>query len=224
MNSNRRDVFSSALTIPSRRDVLRALCGIGLGSLRLADVTLARKKRRKTHKKSKPVSPTGPTVTCTPKCGRKQCGQDGCGGSCGECAADQVCATGTCCTPAGPEVTCKTECGYPEGCPQRCGIVPDRNCHRPVADCGTCPSGQQCLSNGACAIDCAIDNDCPFGQQCLCRASAEGPKHCGSYHDCRVYTQVCTTLADCRPGWYCQVTTCGPGGSNENRCVPLCAA
>jgi hypothetical protein len=223
MNPNSRDVFLRALTVPSRRDVLLALCGmgLGLGSLRLPDATEAKKKRRR---KKRPTEASAPTAICTPKCSRKQCGNDGCGGSCGSCATDQVCATGTCCTPAGPEVTCTTECGYSEGCPRRCGMVPDRNCHRPVADCGTCASGQQCLSNGVCAIDCAIDEDCPFGRQCLCLASAEGPKRCSVYSTCSVETQVCTTLADCRPGWHCQVTNCGPGGSTENRCVRLCAA
>jgi hypothetical protein len=207
--------------LPSRRDILRGIVGtgIGLGALRHPNAAAAKKKRRKKKKPPPSLSPTSPAATCAPKCGRKQCGQDGCGGSCGECAADQVCATGTCCTPAGPEVSCTTECGFSEGCPRHCGMVPDRNCHRPVADC-TCPSGQQCLSNGACAIDCAISNDCPLG--CFCQASAEGPKRCSNFANCNHPRQACTTVADCPPGWYCQVTTCGPSGSNENRCVLLC--
>ena len=33
---------------------------------------------------------------CTPNCGGKECGRDGCGGSCGSCAGDEICADGDC--------------------------------------------------------------------------------------------------------------------------------
>lgn len=33
-------------------------------------------------------------ATCAPRCQGKQCGDDGCGGSCGTCAANQICANG----------------------------------------------------------------------------------------------------------------------------------
>jgi len=39
---------------------------------------------------------------CTPSCSGKQCGTDGCGGSCGACPAGQMCsATGQCSSPSG---------------------------------------------------------------------------------------------------------------------------
>jgi len=33
---------------------------------------------------------------CTPQCGRRECGDDGCGGVCGTCATDQDCQDGRC--------------------------------------------------------------------------------------------------------------------------------
>lgn len=56
----------------------------------------------------------GPGGNCTPACGGRACGDDGCGGSCGSCATGQVCtlSTGQCestapqsefCPPTGTE-------------------------------------------------------------------------------------------------------------------------
>ena len=42
---------------------------------------------------------------CVPVCGEKVCGDDGCGGSCGECEEGQTC---------GPDGTCYAECVEPE--------------------------------------------------------------------------------------------------------------
>jgi len=50
---------------------------------------------------------------CVPSCEGLECGDDGCGGSCGECAQDMVCVDGGCALP--PEPTCqvsgKVNCG-----------------------------------------------------------------------------------------------------------------
>lgn len=35
-------------------------------------------------------------TTCTPSCAGRQCGDDGCGGSCGSCAVGQTCQAGVC--------------------------------------------------------------------------------------------------------------------------------
>jgi hypothetical protein len=40
---------------------------------------------------------------CSPGCGGKECGDDGCGGSCGECGEDDTCQDGEC---EGPPVSC----------------------------------------------------------------------------------------------------------------------
>jgi acyl-CoA thioesterase-1 len=49
---------------------------------------------------------TSPTQTCTPNCTGKQCGDDGCSGSCGTCTAPATCqADGTCQNPSTPPPT-----------------------------------------------------------------------------------------------------------------------
>lgn len=197
---------------PSRRDVLRGLAsfGLSLGAYRL-QAAAGKNKHHKQRKKKKAQTPSLSPPTCTPRCGRKVCGDDGCGGSCGSCAAEQFCRSGTCCTPEPPDVTCVG----------RCGTVPDNICHLP-ASC-TCPGNQQCLSNGSCAIVCVgVGNECPPAPGCVCQTSADGPKHCSDIARCDLYKQVCASTADCPPRQQCQVSTCGAGGSTENRCVPLC--
>lgn len=39
--------------------------------------------------------------SCTPSCTGKVCGDDGCGGSCGNCSADQMCSNGNCVASSG---------------------------------------------------------------------------------------------------------------------------
>ena len=56
--------------------------------------------------------------SCNKQCKGKNCGPDGCGGSCGSCLDGNVCVSGSCCTPI-----CKGEgknCG-PDGCGGSCG-------------------------------------------------------------------------------------------------------
>lgn len=43
-----------------------------------------------------PDAPGGDLSPCVPQCGGKACGDDGCGGQCGSCAAWQICASGQC--------------------------------------------------------------------------------------------------------------------------------
>src|SRR5215213_10642093 len=215
MNSNRFDAITRFLTErPSRRGLMRALTGGGLTALvgwppGVTDVAAKSKGGKKGKKKKK--SSAG--ATCTPTCGRKQCGDDGCGGSCGSCAAGQFCTSGTCCTPESPAVTCAGRCGT---------ATSVKTCRQPVA-C-SCPSGQECLSNDSCAIACQVENDCPAFCSCVF-PSVDGPHHCAEPISSRTFVpQVCASTAECPVGQHCLVTSCGPGplGSPENRCVPVC--
>src|SRR5215213_7719176 len=203
------DAFTRFVTERStRRGVLHALAGGGLAALVgwPAGVSNVAAKNQG-GKKRKKKKTTSPSVTCTPTCRRKQCGEDGCGGSCGSCAAGQHCISGTCCTPEPPAVTCAGRCGT---------AISVKTCRQPVA-C-SCPRGQQCLANGSCSTLCTLTADCP---NCFsCRASTEGAKYCLAGTFCS--SQTCTSTAECPVGEYCQVTDCGPNGTPENRCEQLC--
>ena len=132
--------------------------------------------------------------TCTKKCQGKACGDDGCGGDCGKCAAAQICESFQCvdahpCVPLCVGKACGSDgCGGACGAcmpPERCsdngrcydpsGCVPACNGRECAGDdgcggtCGTCRSGQTCSDTGKCLGDPStatdvIDNTRDFGQ------------------------------------------------------------
>ena len=90
----------------------------------------------------------GECVSCTPDCTDKECGDDGCGGSCGECS------DGTECMPdidAGVAVlqcyeTCPTHCLYNLA---ECGdIFVIGPLEEDGCDCGECEEGFECVAIG----------------------------------------------------------------------------
>ena len=103
---------------------------------------------------------------CVSGCTEKQCGADGCGGSCGVCLPGENCVLGVCmCAPD----CLDRECGD-DGCGGECG------------DCGqglVCDDVGQCM----CVPDCA-DHECGddgCGGEC---GPCEGPQEVCVNHDC----------------------------------------
>lgn len=93
--------------------------------------------------------------SCATACDDKQCGADGCGGSCGECAPDELCTFHQC-APCAPDCEGKA-CGS-NGC---------------SGTCGECPEGEAC-NEGECLA--CIPN---------CEGKPCGPDGCGgSCGDC----------------------------------------
>lgn len=90
------------------------------------------------------------TSVCQPNCTNRQCGSDGCGGSCGSCPSGLGCVAGEC-----------TDC-TPNCLGKQCG---DDGCG---GKCGFCPNGNQCGSDGLCG---ACQRNCQ-GKTC-------GPDGCG---------------------------------------------
>ena len=86
----------------------------------------------------------GECVLCVPDCAGKECGDDGCGESCGSCPEGWPCQDGIC--------VCTPECVGKE-----CG---DDSCS---GSCGACPADYSCNPAGQCIWDCTPD--CA-GQQC----------------------------------------------------------
>ncbi|MBI4703388.1 MAG: hypothetical protein HY744_19925 [Deltaproteobacteria bacterium] len=115
-------------------------------------------------------------VLCVPSCAGRQCGDDGCGGSCGSCAPPQTCAAGMC--------ACQPSCAGKQCGPDGCG-----------GSCGSCAAGKACLDNtcvcppqctgkqcgpdgcgGSCG-SCAAGHAC-LGGKCVCQPDCAG-KQCG---------------------------------------------
>ena len=163
---------------------------------------------------------------CTPDCEDKVCGDDGCGGSCGDCPGGQACIGGACgqtdgCLPAEAPgcggCACQTcVCEMDEFC---CEVEWDSLCVAHceadcggcgfVGDCGNswCDSGENCAN---CAQDCA----CPTGDTCYkadcCSPDCAG-KICGS--------DGCGgTCGECPEGAFCQEGSCKMGV-----CEPDCS-
>ena len=79
----------------TRRAMSVVLAGTALSTLIGAETDAKRKKKRKKKGKGK-GSNTPEKPTCTPSCGNRTCGDDGCNGSCGTCSAGTTCDSGQC--------------------------------------------------------------------------------------------------------------------------------
>ncbi len=211
MDFNRFDDLSRALgSVPSRRGVL-----VGLTSALFATLPLAlsndaaarkrKKKGKKNRKKDKPSPPPPPPPDCTPQCDGRICGDDGCGGTCGECSTNEICDSGTCvCVPAcAPANACGAD---------GCG-----------GSCGACAVNQTCTGTQLTRHECRggvctpVTTSCGAGQRCFqnacckptvpprCRKQAI-PDGCGGTHPAN-----CTGFCCEGPGGgelICQATPC----------------
>lgn len=93
----------------------------------------------------------GGAVTCTPSCAGKQCGDDGCGGSCGLCLWPSTC------TPSG-------RCSCDPGCSG--------------SDCAACGPGLSCGAGGICEPGSAVAGCGSIGFQGCCSGTVL--KYCES--------------------------------------------
>jgi hypothetical protein len=143
---------------------------------------------------------------CTADCVGKQCGDDGCGGECGECPGGYVCDNfGSC--------LCEPQCDNKSCGNDGCG-----------GSCGTCPGGSVCNYLGQCVCmpqcgdkECGSDGcggscgGCPAGQVCngqgLCQ---DAPEQCGNDkcqqaigENCQTCPEDCGECDSCGNGW-CQ--------------------
>ena len=158
---------------------------------------------------------------CTPDCTGKECGDDGCGGTCGSCGTGPQwsCVSGKCiCTPYCAGAVCgKDGCG---------GL------------CGTCPAGQVCAGGKCvstpCVPDCTAkqcgDGGCPdqpnacgvcpagltcgiWGQCTGCLPQCAG-KSCGD-DGCGGSRGTCPAAQECNPAGQCVVPPCVPNCSGR---------
>ena len=170
---------------------------------------------------------------CTPECTEKECGDDGCGGVCGECFPEENCIDGLCSSACIPNCAGKA-CGD-DGCGGLCGVCPiGFNCMN-----GSC--GENCTpvcGNNACGPDgcggtcgtCAPELFCVAGQcqdECVpdCTSKECGDDGCGgSCGECELLGAYCNEMFQCASlkGSSC-LGYCG--GNNPNwpcSCDALC--
>jgi len=139
---------------------------------------------------------------CTPECGERVCGDDGCGGSCGDCNDGETCTAAGACEPA----ACTPDCGG-----KACG---DDGCG---GSCGACEVLQRCDA-GACedVLDCGTigalgccDGDvpvwCEAGELVYADCAAEG------------LAQTCGWV-DGETGYYCEGEGAAPAGDPPLAC------
>ena len=116
------------------------------------------------------------TETCVPVCAGRDCGEDGCGGSCGPCPGKFFCdESGQCQEPACEPECQDRECG-PDGCKGTCGVCEARlqcndqgRCELPP--CGPDCIGKECGDDG-CGGTCGV---CPPNSQCQGFKCTSGP-------------------------------------------------
>ena len=174
--------------------------------------------------------PTLSFCECIPNCAGKECGEDGCGGSCGGCPDGVACEAGLCaCVPDCNE----KECGD-DGCGDICGTCP-----QVAPDCveGLCKlpcvpqcEGAECGDDG-CSGSCG---ECEVGFKCeeaacvVCDPQCEGPdgpKECGDDGCNGVCGECADAFATCEDGLcvacepQCLGKQCGP-----DTCGGLCGA
>lgn len=156
------------------------------------------------------VDTAAPVTPCVADCTGKACGDDGCGGSCGNCTdpAKLFCNAGQCtsCTPA-----CSGKSCGPDGCGGSCGSC-SAGASCSLGQCASVPSGASCT--GFCG------KVAPSG--CSCIANCAGQATC-----CLDYTVTCGCVANCI-GKSCGADgcggTCGQCGSDQVCNSGLCAA
>ncbi len=137
-------------------------------------------------------SGVNPLLCCTPQCDGKACGDDGCGGSCGSCAASQECK---------PDGACGEVCVADWCADKQCG---DDTCG---GSCGSCQPGweckpdQRCLPTAACVPQCDGKTCGDDGCGAVCGWCGDGAQ-CDSSGNCVAW--------ECAPD--CGGATCGSDG------------
>jgi hypothetical protein len=102
---------------------------------------------------------------CVPDCAESQCGDDGCGGTCGACEAPAVCNEGRC-SEAG--------CGELEACDGECVSLSADPEH-----CGRC--GRTCtVPDGSGAVAICAQAECGVACGGVAVNLADDPDHCGA--------------------------------------------
>ncbi|MBI5528646.1 MAG: hypothetical protein HY897_20135 [Deltaproteobacteria bacterium] len=187
--------------------------------------------------------PPAPDGGCGPNCIQPQCsckgiecGDNGCGHSCGECAGGKACRYGACVT-----LGCDGKaCGDPDGYGGQCVVPcangaeckpPDFNCSICVPECDYVACGTADGCGGTCDGYCSFPDKCvhtPAPYHCeKCVPDCNG-KACGNDDGCGVSCEgVCAAKGVCMndptSGWRCCIRSCASvdcGGTDYSCGLP----
>lgn len=158
-------------------------------------------------------------LCCQPDCTEKDCGDDGCGGTCGTCAPGEVCGGDGLCEPCTPACDGK-QCGD-DSCGGTCGDCdPGLTCAKDgtaCLDCGACAPWEVC-DDGACAAPPPLAA-CPMGGTMIAAACHDTPWE-GCCAGADLYYCESADLGGCPPGvqdCLCHVS-CDPDGTGDLTC------
>ncbi|MGB0591738.1 MAG: DUF1566 domain-containing protein [Myxococcota bacterium] len=135
---------------------------------------------------------------CGCDCTDKECGDNGCGGVCGQCGEGDACT---------PDGMCVQAC-TPDCTNATCG---DDGCG---GDCGQCEFNSDCVA-GYCVSDCQPLTDCPEG---VCGQVGDG---CDGFLDCNTCPswESCGEMGTCVPEPCDCVKEAGCPGNEAGSCV-----
>ena len=160
---------------------------------------------------------------CVPACEAKECGGDGCQGSCGTCEAGYACEAGACTLICQPNCEDK-ECGG-DGCGGGCGTCDEHY----ACEQGACTYQPWC-GDGSCNVEydedcgsCTADCMCGCGEACTegtcsftaCDGRVCGPDGCGGFCGECLESQVCVEDGTCACLPQCEGKECGPNGCGD---------
>jgi hypothetical protein len=165
---------------------------------------------------------------CTSDCAGKECGDDGCGISCGPCALGETCESGSCVSiekcgdgkcVAGDDENCAS-------CPSDCGCEATQSCVN-LACCTSDCGGKQCGDNGCdgvCGI-CLDGTSCEAGTCIKIKTCGDGKCVAGDDENCASCPSDCgcEEEASCISGACC-TPDCGGKQCGDNGCGGLCGA
>ncbi|GEM_PF-2442389 len=145
-------------------------------------------------------------------CEGKNCGEDGCGGLCGQCGEFEECSAKGVCEEKVCEGGCDgKDCGFDE-CGKSCGTCPGGNeCQDGACICVPKCAGKECgddSCNGTCGTCTGVNRTCQSGK-CVCSGESCGDNCCGP-------GQVCVG------GDYCCLPKCDGKECGDNACGGEC--
>jgi hypothetical protein len=178
--------------------------------------------------------PAGPScLDCTPACTDHQCGEDGCGGTCGTCTGGKACVVDQCLCTAQDHKTCVGNAAY---WVDSCGVQGDK-----VQDCtggtacqaGACVCVPQdhatCVDNASwwvdsCGVLGVLRQNCTGGTACqagACVCVTQDHKTCVG--NATYWVDSCGVQGDkdqdCTGGTICQAGACACVPQDHKTCV-----